>query len=454
MNMTELVAAQRDYFHTGATRGLALRRVVLDKLEQAILRHEERLLSALEQDLGKHNFEAYACELGIVLGELRHAKKHLSAWAAPKRKPTPLAMFPAKSHVYADPYGVVLIMSPWNYPVQLTLVPLIAAIAAGNCAVVKPSAYASASAAAVGKVLEEVFEPCYVAVVQGGRAENAALLEQEFDYIFFTGSPQVGKSVMTAAAAHLTPVTLELGGKSPAILCEGADLALAARRIAWGKFLNAGQTCVAPDHVWVPAHLRDKLVEELGRQIKAIYGADPLHSPDLPKIINEKHFQRICALMKCGKTAIGGTVLPDAHKITPTVLVDITEDDAVMAEEIFGPVLPVLTYTDLSELAQRLKRKPHPLALYIFSPNQGEQEDLIAALPSGGVCVNDTVIHLANPNVPFGGVGNSGMGCCHGKWGFDTFTHYRTVVRRGKLDLPVRYAPYKGKKISLLKKLM
>lgn len=454
MDFTAMVVTQREYFNTGATRGVAIRRLMLDKLEKSILRREKELLDALRADLGKAHYEGYACELGIVLGELRHAKRHLDRWAAPKKKGTPLAMFPATSHVYPDPYGVALIMSPWNYPVQLTLVPLISALAAGNCAVVKPSAYAANTSLVLGKIIEETFDPRYVAVVQGGRVENAALLEQHFDYIFFTGSPEVGKTVMTAAAKHLTPVTLELGGKSPVIILEDADIPLAARRIAWGKFLNAGQTCVAPDHIWVPERLREKLVEELGKQIHIIYGADPLQSPDLPKIINEKHFQRVSGLMESGKIALGGKTDPATRKIEPTVLVDVAEADAVMGEEIFGPVLPILTYTDLGELLARQQQKPRPLALYIFGKSRADQEEIVRMIPSGGVCVNDVVIHLVNPNVPFGGVGNSGMGGCHGKWGFDTFTHYRTVVRRGKLDLPLRYAPYQGKSIGLLKKLM
>lgn len=454
MDLTALVAAQREHFNTGATRGVALRQLMLDKLERAILAHEGELLSALKEDLGKAAFEAYASELGIVLGELRFAKRHVERWAADQKRRSPLALFPATSRVVADPRGVVLIMSPWNYPVQLTLVPLISALAAGCTAVVKPSAYAGATSAAIGRLIASVFDPRLVAVVEGGRAENAALLEEKFDYIFFTGSTEVGKTVMTAAAKHLTPVTLELGGKSPVILCKDVDLPLAARRLAWGKFLNAGQTCVAPDHVYVPQELRDAFVAELGRQIEKLYGPDPLAGPDLPKIVNERHFERLCALLGSGRVAVGGRTDRSGRRIEPTVLLDVTEEDAVMAEEIFGPILPVLTYTNLDELVERQQAKPKPLALYLFTGNRGEERYLVERLPSGGVCVNDAVVHLASPRVPFGGVGESGMGSCHGRAGFDTFTHYRTVVRRGRLDLPVRYPPYGGKKISLLKKLM
>ena len=454
MDLKELVSAQRRYWNSGATRSVGFRRDMLEKLERAVVSRERELLSALREDLGKAPYESYACEVGMTLAELRCAKSHLTRWAAPKGRPSPMALFPAKSRVVADPYGVALIMSPWNYPVQLTLVPLISALAAGNCAVVKPSAYAPACSAVLKALISDIFPREYAAVVEGGRAENSALLEERFDYIFFTGSTEVGRTVMRAAAEFLTPVTLELGGKSPVIIGEDADLKLAARRLAWGKFLNAGQTCVAPDHVWVPEGMRDALVEELGKQIRALYGENPLESPDLPKIVNEKHFNRVNGLIQREKTAIGGKSDPVTRRIEPTVLVDVTETDAVMGEEIFGPVLPILTYTDLEELLARQQQKPRPLALYLFTRDRRAEERILRMVPSGGVCVNDTVVHLANPNVPFGGVGASGMGACHGKAGFDTFTHYRTVVRRGALDLPVRYPPYGGKGLGLLKKLM
>lgn len=454
MDLKELVSAQRRYWNSGATRSVGFRRDMLEKLERAVVSRERELLSALREDLGKAPYESYACEVGMTLAELRCAKSHLTRWAAPKGRPSPMALFPAKSRVVADPYGVALIMSPWNYPVQLTLVPLISALAAGNCAVVKPSAYAPACSAVLKALISDIFPREYAAVVEGGRAENSALLEERFDYIFFTGSTEVGRTVMRAAAEFLTPVTLELGGKSPVIIGEDADLKLAARRLAWGKFLNAGQTCVAPDHVWVPEGMRDALVEELGKQIRALYGENPLESPDLPKIVNEKHFNRVNGLIQREKTAIGGKSDPVTRRIEPTVLVDVTETDAVMGEEIFGPVLPILTYTDLEELLTWQQQKPRPLALYLFTRDRRAEERILRMVPSGGVCVNDTVVHLANPNVPFGGVGASGMGACHGKAGFDTFTHYRTVVRRGALDLPVRYPPYGGKGLGLLKKLM
>ena len=454
MEFEAMVSRQRAFWNTGATRSVEWRLIQLKKLEQALEEREETLCAALKADLGKAAYESWLSEIGMTLGELRFARKHLKKWAAVKRRPSAMPLFPASSRVVPQPYGTVLIMSPWNYPVQLTLVPLVSALAAGNCAVVKPSAYAPNVARVVAELLGDIFPPEYVSVVQGGRAENAALLEQDFDYIFFTGSPAVGKTVMAAAAQHLTPVTLELGGKSPVIIAPDANIPLAARRVAWGKFLNAGQTCVAPDHVYIPQNLRDAFVKELAGQIHQLYGADPLTGPDLPKIINEKHFNRVAGLMGSGKTAVGGRTDPEARRIEPTVLVDVAESDAVMQEEIFGPVLPVLTYDSLDDLIARQQKKARPLALYIFTGDRALEKRIVSALPSGGVCVNDTVIHLANPHVPFGGVGNSGMGACHGKTGFDTFTHYRTVVRRGGLDLPMRYAPYAGKNLNTVKKLM
>lgn len=454
MNFTALIAAQRRYFNEGLTRSISFRREMLLRLKRGLEKHEEALLSALEQDLGKSRFEAYETELGIVRSELRDAWKHLEKWARPRRVPTPLSQFPAVSRVYREPFGVALILSPWNYPLQLTLVPLISALAAGCTAVVKPSAYAPATSQAVADLLGEVFEERYVACVQGGRAENAALLEEHFDFIFFTGSTEVGRTVMAAAARHLTPVALELGGKSPVILAHDADLDLAARRIVWGKFLNAGQTCVAPDHVWVPAEARDFFVEKLKTCITRFYGERPLESPDLPRIINDKHFERLLGLLKSGTTACGGAWDASSRRIEPTVLVDVTEDMPVMGEEIFGPILPVLTYEDLDELVLHLQSKPRPLALYLFTRNHYRMDRISALLPFGGGCVNDTIVHLANGNLPFGGIGESGMGRCHGEWGYRTFSHEKGILRKFSLDIPVRYPPHKDKSLSTLKKLM
>lgn len=452
--MTDMIAAQRKYFNSGATRDLRFRKSMLTRLERVITANERTLLDALRADLGKTAFEGYETELGIVLNELRLARKRLDRWAAPRRVPMPLAQFPSQGRVYAEPYGVALIMSPWNYPVQLTLVPLVSAIAAGCTAVVKPSAYAPAVSALLAKLLGDAFSRHYIAVVEGGRQENAALLEQRFDYIFFTGSPEVGKTVMRAAAEHLTPVTLELGGKSPVIVCPDADLDLAAKRIVWGKFLNAGQTCVAPDHVYVTRLQRDELVERMAKYIRKFYGEHPLEGEDLPRIVNRKHYDRLCRLLASGRTAIGGQTDPDRLRIAPTVLVDVGEDEPVMGEEIFGPILPVLIYGELDGLIACQQAKPRPLALYLFTRSGETEKRVVRSLVYGGGCVNDTIVHLAVSGLPFGGVGNSGMGACHGKAGFDTFTHRKSVLKKGGLDLPVRYAPYDDQKVGLLKKLM
>ena len=454
MEIRELVAAQRRYFNEGLTRTVSLRRQMLLRLKKGIERHEEALLSALEQDLGKSRFEAYETELGVVYAELRQAWNHAEKWAQPRKARSPLSLFPSGGRVYYEPYGVALIMAPWNYPVQLTLVPLISAIAAGCTAVIKPSAYAPASSAAVADLIADVFDPAFAAVVQGGRAENTALLEQKFDFIFFTGSGQVGRAVMTAAAQNLTPVALELGGKSPVIIAPDADLDLAARRIVWGKLLNAGQTCVAPDHVWIMEEARDYFVDKLHEAVTRFYGERPLESPDLGRIINQKHFDRLRGLMKSGSVAFGGGCNPETLRIEPTVLVDAAEDSPVMEEEIFGPILPVLTYTDMDELLSHLQEKPRPLALYTFTRNKWMAKKISDALPFGGGCVNDTVLHLANSRLPFGGVGESGMGRCHGEAGFRTFSYEKSILRKYSPDVPVRYPPHRGKGLGLLKKLM
>ncbi len=452
--MEVLTAAQRRYFDSGATRPLAFRREMLTRLELGLSRWEGELLAALKEDLNKSPYEGYMCELALTRNEARTAYRELRKWASPARRRTPLAHFPSSSTVYREPYGVALIMAPWNYPVFLTLAPLVSAIAAGCCAVVKPSAYAPATSRALAELLGKLYPREYIAVVEGGRAENSALLEQKFDYIFFTGSPEVGKTVMTAAARQLTPVTLELGGKSPVILAADADLELAAARVAWGKCVNAGQTCVAPDHVWVPAPLRDRFVEALGRQIARFYGPDPLAGEDLPRIVNRRHFERLLGLMDSGRAAVGGQSDPERLRIAPTVLVDVEEDAPVMGEEIFGPILPVLAYEDLDALLDKLRAKPRPLALYLFTRSRAVERRVLGGLSFGGGCVNDTVVHLATPHMPFGGVGNSGMGQCHGRAGFDTFTHEKSILKKGRLDIPVRYPPYGKKSIKTLKKLM
>lgn len=448
------VARQRAFFQTGATRPVAVRVAALHKLKREMQARETILLDALYADLHKSHAEGYMCELGLNLDELGYLARKLPQWAKPQRHPTPLAQFCSSSYQLAEPYGVVLVMSPWNYPYLLSLDPLFGAIAAGNCVVLKPSAYAPNTSRAMAELIAAVFPPDWVTVIQGGREQNAALLEQKFDYIFFTGSVDVGKMVMEKASRHLTPVTLELGGRSPVILAPDADVELAAARIAWGKFLNAGQTCVAPDHVWVPEGMAEPFVAALARQITRFYGANPLAGEELPRIVNRRHFDRLAGLLSGGRIAVGGQTDPEGLRIAPTVLVDVPEGSPVLEEEIFGPILPVLLYRSLPELVEAQRQKPRPLALYLFTRSRSVERAVLEALPFGGGCVNDTVVHLADPRLPFGGVGNSGMGACHGKAGFDAFTHEKSVLKKGRLDIPVRYPPYGKKHLGILKKLM
>lgn len=448
------VARQRAFFQTGATRPVAVRVAALHKLKREMQARETILLDALYADLHKSHAEGYMCELGLNLDELGYLARKLPQWAKPQRHPTPLAQFYSSSYQLAEPYGVVLVMSPWNYPYLLSLDPLFGAIAAGNCVVLKPSAYAPNTSRAMAELIAAVFPPDWVTVIQGGREQNAALLEQKFDYIFFTGSVDVGKMVMEKASRHLTPVTLELGGRSPVILAPDADVELAAARIAWGKFLNAGQTCVAPDHVWVPEGMAEPFVAALARQITRFYGENPLAGEGLPRIVNRRHFDRLAGLLSGGRIAVGGQTDPEGLRIAPTVLVDVPEGSPVLEEEIFGPILPVLLYRSLPELVEAQRQKPRPLALYLFTRSRSVERAVLEALPFGGGCVNDTVVHLADPRLPFGGVGNSGMGACHGKAGFDAFTHEKSVLKKGRLDIPVRYPPYGKKHLGILKKLM
>ncbi|MCI8996124.1 MAG: aldehyde dehydrogenase [Lachnospiraceae bacterium] len=441
MDIHTLVARQREYFLKGASRNLAFRQLALQKLQAAIKAQESLLIHALTEDLGKTPMETYMTETGLVLDEIRFHLKHLSRWMKEKTVATPLAQFYSHSFTSPEPYGVALIMTPWNYPLQLCLEPLVGAISAGNCAVVKPSAYAPATSAAIRQLIEGIFPPEYIAVVEGGRAENSTLLQERFDYIFFTGSVSVGKTVMAAAAKHLTPVTLELGGKSPVILDETANLKIAARRIAFGKILNAGQTCVAPDYLFLPKRLLEPFLREYQ---KALHGFFPDGSlRDMPFLVNEKHFNRVTGLMKPEKAAIGGGYNPDTRQIEPTVLVDVTPDAPIMQEEIFGPVLPILTYEKLEECISYIQSHEKPLALYLFTESRRTQQQILSSCSFGGGCINDTVIHLATPHMGFGGVGASGMGSYHGYESFRTFSHFRSVVKKStRLDLPMRYHPY------------
>ncbi len=447
---------QREYFTTGATLSERFRREQLGKLKTSLQRHEADLDLALQQDLGKSRMESYMCEIGLTLSELTWMQKHLKELMKEKRVPTPLSQFAARSFRSPSPYGTVLIMSPWNYPVLLTLDPLIDAIAAGNTAVVKPSAYAPATAAVLQKIIEECFPAEYVAVVTGGRAENQALLQQKFDMIFFTGGKTVGREVLRHAAEYLTPVTLELGGKSPCIVDATANIPLAARRIVFGKYLNCGQTCVAPDYILCDSRIHNQLVDAIRSEINRQFGENPLQNPDYGKIINEKHFHRLLGLIDPDKTVCGGQYDEQALRIAPTVMTNVTWEDAVMGEEIFGPILPVLTYDDrqdfISCAIRCVEEHPHPLALYLFSEDKKSKRRILDQCHFGGGCINDTIIHLATSAMPFGGVGESGMGGYHGKTGFETFSHYRSIVdKKTWMDLPIRYQKYNERKEKLLR---
>ncbi|RGR66749.1 aldehyde dehydrogenase [Roseburia inulinivorans] len=448
----DILQQQNHFFSSGKTIPAEFRLKQLESLKEAMIRHEADLAAALKEDLGKSRMESYMCEIGLTLSELTWMQKHLRNLMRSKRVSTPAAQFAAKSFRSPSPYGTVLIMSPWNYPVLLTLDPLIDAIAAGNTAVVKPSAYAPCTFDVMKTMIEECFPAHYVAVVDGGRAENQALLQQRFDMIFFTGGKTVGREVLRHAAEYLTPVTLELGGKSPCIVDSTAKIRLAAKRIVFGKYLNCGQTCVAPDYILCDKRIRDELITAILAEIEKQFGKEPLKNPNYGKIINEKHFERILGLINGEKLVYGGQSEPESLRIAPTVLNNITWDDAVMGEEIFGPLLPILTFDTLDEALDTVESHPHPLALYFFSEDKAAQKKVLDTCRFGGGCINDTIIHLATSDMPFGGVGESGMGSYHGRVGFETFSHYRSIVdKKTWMDLPIRYQKYTGLKEKMMR---
>ena len=441
-----LLEAQRRYFKTGATLPVDFRLSQLRKLYTAVKQHEKEVLEALNQDLGKSAFEGFMSEAGLVLSEISYMLRHTRRFARRKAVRTPLSQFHSRSFQQAVPYGNTLIMSPWNYPFLLTITPLANAIAAGNTAIVKPSAYSPATGAAVQRIIAECFDPEYVAVITGGRAENTALLDQKFDFIFFTGSQAVGREVLRRAAEHLTPAVLELGGKSPCIVDASANLGLAARRIVFGKYLNCGQTCVAPDYILCEASVKDQFVSEVARQIREQYGEKPLENRDYGRIVNRKHFDRLRGLIDPDKVVVGGEANEAALQIAPTVMDGVTWDDAVMGEEIFGPIMPILTFDSFDAVVSGLKDRDKPLALYLFSSDRERVRRVTGELTYGGGCINDVVIHLATSEMGFGGVGESGMGSYHGKDGFDAFSHYKSILdKKTWLDLPMRYQPYRSK---------
>ena len=445
MDIHEIVESEKHFFRTGVTRGVDFRIDMLKKFRKAIIENDELISAALKADLNKQPFESYMCETGLLLEEINFHIKRLKKWSKTRRVKSGIGQLPGKSYVCPEPYGVVLIMAPWNYPVQLCLMPLVGAISAGNCAVVKPSAYAPESSRVISKLIESAFPTGFVTAVGGGRDANKALLDEPFDYIFFTGSVAVGKTVMEAAAKRLTPVTLELGGKSPIIVDETANLPLAARRIAFGKVLNAGQTCVAPDYLMIEKSVEAPFIEEYKKALADFFPDGDMSG--MVRIINDKHFERVCNILdNSGSIAIGGARDAETRFIEPAVLTDVPIDSPAMQQEIFGPVLPVLPYEKLDDCIDFIRSRPKPLALYIFSENKMNQEKVLNSCSFGGGCINDTVIHLASSHMSFGGVGESGMGSYHGKKSFDTFTHYRSVLKQGKLDVKLRYFPYKSGK--------
>ena len=451
---SEILQIQGAFFAAGRTKDVRFRTECLRKMEGWIRRYDEDIMSALKTDLNKPPFEAFATEIGLALDELRYTLKHIRSWNKPKSVASNLKNFPSSGRIYPEPYGIALIMSPWNYPFLLTLTPIIAAVAAGNCAVVKPSAYSPATSSVIAKMCAEVFDKGHVFVVEGGREENKKLLDERYDIIFFTGSTTVGKTVMQAAAQHLTPVILELGGKSPCIVDAAANIKLAAKRIVWGKFVNAGQTCVAPDYVLAHESVKQRLIEEMKRTIQAMYGEKPCENSDYPRIINDKHFKRLLGLLEGEKIVAGGNSNAVNLKIEPTLLDDVKWEAPVMSEEIFGPVLPVLTYSNFEDVMRMINDRPKPLAAYLFTSDKNVERNFLQNISFGGGCINDTVVHLSVARLPFGGVGASGMGRYHGKAGFDAFTHYKSVLRKSTLiDIPLRYPPYSQWGLKLLKRM-
>ena len=441
-----LLERQRLFFDTDITKDVDFRQKQLDRLGKWIVSHQESILAVLKKDLGKSSFEGYMAEMMGALQEIREAVRKLPAWAKPQKVRTPLTLFKAKSYYIYEPFGIVAIIGTWNYPFGLVISALTGALAAGNCCVIKPSELAPETSALLAQMVADCFDPGYCAVVEGGVEESTALLDERFDFIHYTGSARVGKIVAQAAAKHLTPVVLELGGKSPCIVDQTADIELAARRICWGKFLNAGQTCIAPDYILVHRNIKTPLLEAIKKELHAFYGDSAARSGDFCRIINTHHFDRLALLLESGKIVTGGQKNREALYIEPTVMEDIAWDSPVMREEIFGPILPVMAYDELSDVLSVLKKQEKPLALYIFSQDKGTINTLMRTLSFGGGCINATVLHYANSYLPFGGVGQSGMGHYHGKWSFDAFSHKKSILEKSLFfDIKLLYPPYKDK---------
>jgi len=450
-NLKGIIDKQRRFFETGKTKDLGFRIAQLNILRSAIIARESLIVEALKKDLNKDTFDSYTTEIGMVLNELTEFKKNLPKWDRPKRKRTPIIHFPATSYIYNEPYGLALIISPWNYPFQLTFSPLIGAIAAGNCAVLKPSEFSPHTSIVIENLVKDYFDEEYITVICGAKEVTQNLLEEKFDYIFFTGSVSVGKIVMSAAAKHLTPITLELGGKSPCIVDATADIALAAKRIVWGKFMNSGQICLAPDYLLVHRKVKALLIEEMEKVIREFYGTEPQFDEKYSKIINEKHYKRLVDLLSNQEIIWGGGYDKNTLKIEPTLVDHVTWDNPLMQAEIFGPILPVLEFEDVKQVVSLVNKHPKPLALYLFTKAKRVEEMIIKDISFGGGCINDVVMHLVNPHLPFGGVGESGMGTYHGKYSYETFSHQKGILKKSnRLDIPLRYPTHKNLRLAKL----
>lgn len=455
-DINKIIEEHHRFYESKKSRDINFRINQLKNLKTGIKKYESRIYEALYKDLGKCEFESYTTEVGFVLSSISHTIKNLRSWAKEEKVKTPLYLFPAKSYIISEPYGTVLIIGPYNYPFQLLIEPLIGAIAAGNCVVLKPSENVPNISKIITEMITEIFPKEYICSVEGGIETNTSLINGAFDYIFFTGSAQVGRIVMEAAAKNLIPVTLELGGKSPVIVDESADIKVAAQRIIWGKTINVGQTCVAPDYVVVDERIKNEFIEELKTQIENFYGKDAIKSKDYGRIVNDRHFQRLKNILdrECDKIIYGGKVDRENRYIEPT-LIEASWEGAAMKDEIFGPILPIIGYKNLDEVVKRIKKLPKPLALYLFTENQNIEEKVLEEVSSGGACINDTITHLANPELPFGGVGSSGIGAYHGKESFITFSHRRSVVRKTtKINIPIIFPPFNKNNLDNIKRFM